>query len=249
MDFFNDFSKLKKSIRYFDNIILDSKDREQFSKSSTNFTIKLPTSGSKIVAFEIISIIFPYVFNTVDATNNTFKIASTTYTLPIGHYSISTLVTKLNSLTSGVATWTFEPNYRLSVTFVDLYTFEPLLAGVMFGFTQTSYTAAMSRTAENIANISEDGDYLTLHSKVLSKCIREGKTHSDNRKDIVCMIPITVPYGNLEVYQPTRPLISNVLNMGINEIDFYILDKGGNEIDLSSSSIIIDMIRYTNLNF
>lgn len=226
-----------------DQIVIDSKDRESSSASATDFSILMPDATEKIVSIEITKIILPYVFDTVDHTNSTFTLDGTPYTISSGQYNILDLIAALNLKTPGY-TWTFELHGRIKVAAASTFTFVPGISAILLGFTETTHSGATSYTGTYYPSLTEDSDYLTLHSKELYKNEKESQFHSDYRSNMIALIPILVPFGSIQIWEPQRPIIFNVENFRLTSLDFKLLDKGGNQININNGSFVINMVRY-----
>lgn len=232
-------------MKVFDNIVIDSKDR--ISGTTTDYLIELQNPDVEPKMLEITSIIFPYVFDTVDTTNNAFKIGGTTYTISVGHYDTNTMIAALNAQITGVGTFSMGYNNKLVLTLLVAATFTPGIANNLLGFTQGPYLANTSFTADTYPNLTEDSDYLTLHSQLLSGYGDEAHLHSDKRSYVLCTIPLTEPFGGIITYQPQQRLLFKINSNRFNRVDFYLRDQGNNPINLGSSTFSINMTRYSDI--
>jgi hypothetical protein len=85
-------------------ILVDSQYRPQLTNSETNFTVQLNEKLTNVVSMEITNIQIPYTFYNLEERqmNNIFTITHgiTTWTIqvPNGNYTLSTAITKINSL-------------------------------------------------------------------------------------------------------------------------------------------------------
>jgi hypothetical protein len=232
-------------MKVFDNIVIDSKNRS--SGTTTDFLIDLQEPDLEPNLLEITSIVFPYVFDTVDSTNNSFKIGLTTYTVSTGHYDVNTLIAALNAQITGVGTFSMGYNNKLVLTLLVAATFTPGIANNLLGFTLGPYLANTVFNADQYPNLTEDSDYLTLHSKLLSGYGDEAHFHSDKRSYVLCTIPLTEPFGGIITYQPQQRLVFKISGNKFNRVDFYLRDQGNNAINLGNSTFSINITRYSSL--
>jgi len=230
-------------LKVFDNIIIDSKDRD--SGTTSDFLIRLPSPDRKPRLVEITSIIFPYVFDTVDSSNNQFKIGGVTYTIPVGHYDINSLIVQCNTTIGAVGTFSFTSYGRISLTLAAPAIFDAFTADRLLGYTSSPYIAATNFIAEDYPNLTEDSDYLTLSSRNLDKYGDEAHIHTDKRSFVLCTIPLTEAYGSIITWQPQQRLLFRINDNRLDEVDFYLRDQGNRAIDLGRSSFSINITRYS----
>jgi hypothetical protein len=85
-------------------ILVDSQYRPQLTNSETNFTVQLNEKLTNVVSMEITNIQIPYTFYNLEERqmNNvftlTYGITTWTIQLPNGNYTLSTAISKINSL-------------------------------------------------------------------------------------------------------------------------------------------------------
>jgi len=228
--------------RQLDDITIDSKDRETNSTSTTNFRITVEQPSMPAKWLQLVKIVLPMTFDTIDSNNNTFDIGALgTITIPTGHYELGSLILELNSLTTGY-TWTWENNSRIKVVKDDLATFtlDPGNATILLGFDPSStYTGANNYTADFFPDMGENKDYLTLHSSVLRRHMEVSVKHTDDRTNMITFIKNDVPHGSVMTWEPEKKIFFNLNSSHINLMDFYILDKAGNYIDIGNQTVAI----------
>ncbi len=91
-------------------ILVDSQYRPQLTNSETNFIVQLNERLTNVVSMEITNIQIPYTFYNIETRqyNNIFTLTNVTDSLswtikvPDGYYTLSTLITKINSLVHAV---------------------------------------------------------------------------------------------------------------------------------------------------
>lgn len=221
---------------------MDTKDRDTtLYPSSTNCKLNLPRGNRKPDMFEIVSVTIPFVWKTTDSTNNKFLIGATTYTLAEGHYNINGLITSLNTLISGVGTFSYLNNNVLQLTLSIAATFTPSIASNLLGFNDVVYPSATTFVGSYVPNLVEDSDYLTFGSYALSKASIENHEHSDNRSGALFKIPVEQEFGSIFTFKPVQRLqISN--KNGVESIDVFLKDQGNNFIDIGKSSFSFEII-------
>lgn len=228
-----------------DTVILDSKDRLSGSSSTTDFRIKIPYASSKITKYELSKIIIPITYDNVYDINNTFDIDASAYSIPAGAYSISALIVAANALVTGY-TFSFGGNSRVTVIKDDTtaFTWTPDETGKLLGFTQTNYTTKNTYTAENYPDLVQNHDYFTLHSEILSGRTEDHVSHSDNRTNILCVIPVVETYGLVQTWEPQLGKFFDIADGHINECDFELKNKNNEVVDLNGHDFMIIFNRY-----
>lgn len=222
-----------------DTIILDSKDRETSSTSTTDFEIKLPFANKQVRLFKIRKISFPLVQDNVTDSNNTFEIDDAATSIATGQYDINGLITWLTANVAGY-TFTFESNRRVKVTndLAATFKWEPLEASTILGFANATFTGATSYTGTVLPNLLPS-KYYTLHSRFITKRQRHHTHHSDNRSDLVMLIDKEQDMGSLLVFRPDDPVIKVVNNTNNDIIDFQVRDDSKNVIDIDNGTVVI----------
>lgn len=232
--------------RQVDQIIIDSKDKDSTSVSTTNFTIQIPQASTPIKHYQLLKVIIPLTYDTVTSSNNTFDIDSTSYSLDTGHYDIDALISALNDKAPAGFTFSWLDNSRVKVAKDDLtnFTWEPNETGTLLGYESSSYTAANNYTAEVFPNLNENLDYLTLHSDTLSRRSRDHTYHTDRRTNMLSIIPINSSHGSVQVWEPIFEKYFEIKDQHLNIIDFKILNKNKEEIDINNDTVVIIFNRY-----
>ncbi len=227
-----------------DTITLDSKDRESYSTSTTDFDIKLPFSTRQTNFIHIRKILIPLVMDNITSSNNSFEIDDVAGTIDPGQYTIGGLVDWMTTDITGY-TISWEDNSRIKITndSSTVFTWEPGTAGELLGFTQTTYTGVANYTAENFPNLLPT-NYITLHSSFISSRQNHNHYHSDNRSDMITFIEMG-NLGEVLVWEPEEPLLKNVISTNNDIIDFDFRDDSNNTIDIQTQTVVIEMDRVT----
>ena len=224
-----------------DQIILDSKDRQAISTSSTDFIIDVPYASKPVNSYQLVKAEIPLVYDNVTSSNNTITTPSAT--IPTGHYNISNLITQLNNQTLGTYTWSWEINERIKVSKDDLttFTFDGGTANNLLGVdTGVSHTGANNYTFEFYPNLAEGYDYLTLHSSQLKKRSIKPVFTSGRNDDILTIIPLKrYEHGQILTWEPQEPKIFGVKRQHLSELDFKLKNKDGNVLNIFNRSITL----------
>jgi hypothetical protein len=227
------------NISIIDTIVLDSKDRESSSSSTTNFEIKLPFSNSEVTFFKIKEVSFPLSQDNVLSSNNTFEIDGVPSSIDVGQYNITSLINWLSDNITGY-TFTYEPNGRVKISSDALVNFswEPLESSVLLGFTNSTFAGATSYTGTLMPDLLPS-NYYTLHSNFISKRQRHYTYHSDSRSNLIMTIAKKQDLGSLLVYRPNPPVLKYVTNTNSDLVDFQIRDSDKNIIDIGTNTVLI----------
>ena len=236
---------LINKLELVDQIVIDSKDKETSSAGTTDFTIKIPLPTRKITHMMLTSVILPLVYNNVTTDNYAFTVAGTGYNFSLGHYGIDALVAEGNDQMSGSGyTFSWTNQSRLKISGAGAFAFIPGDAAELLGFDDTTYSGAASYTAPYYPNLVQNREYITLHSRTLSKLSVDETSHTDSRSDIICAIPIEKDHGSMQSWTPDETKIYAVKNSYINYIDFKVKDANNVTLDIDNFNIIIILNRY-----
>jgi signal peptidase I len=234
-----------KNIELVDELIIDSKDKESTSTSDTDFTVKITTPPKKVTHFQLKKVIIPNNWDNVTTKNQDFTLEGVGKTIPAGYYDIDGLINELDTQTTGVATWSFDNEHRITITSAGPnITFIPGDAYKLLGFDDVTYSGATSYTAPNYPDLIQDRKYFTLHSDTLSKRALNHSHHTDHRSNVLTIIPITEEHGRLQVWEPQDEKIYKIVNDHINLLDFKLNDSANTVVDLHGNHIILIIARY-----
>lgn len=236
---------LSEKYKLVDQLIIDSKDRDATSTSSTDFTVNVQYTSGGIVRIALIKAVIPLVYDNVTSDNNTFTLGGVGKTLDIGFYSITQLIQELNDVSSGY-TWSWENQSRIKVLKDDLavFAFVPGNAATLLGFTAASYGGVNNYVAELFPDLAENLNYLTLHSTELSKRSEGSGMHSDHRSNIVSIIPIVDSHGNIATWEPQFYKFFDVKDHHLSTIDIQLKKSDNTVVDLNEQNIVLVFNRY-----
>lgn len=231
--------------RLIDTIILDSKDRLAISVSSTQYSVRIDNPGVLVNYWKLRKVMFPLVYdNIVTGLNDTCTIDGTLLTIPAGHYDVDSLLTQLNALSVAGTTWTFDDNYRFTITRVGAFVFlEGTLARTL-GFDDAAYAGAVTYTADWYPNLALFKDYFTIHSRILSRIRTHSYLHSDYRGDLLGLIPHTGTHGDMLMWEPEKTFIIKVKDHSMTTVDIIIRDSANTVLDLDGRSVTMVWERY-----
>lgn len=242
------------------DLIIDSKDRENYlSTSSSNFRIDLanPING-RVVAYGLKSAIIPKSTYNIPAVRNTFTfndgISTFTITVPAGNYTMTDLLSTVESLLNALGPNTYTLTYnstsgKVNFTSGASFTINPSLdasqGSVLYklGFNPgVSYTGT-NVTAPNVADISGiKAAYIKI--KQLTQYMRNTTNSVLNFK-----VDLNCPFGSIIFFADEgryhQYFNSNKDNIGqIGFLDVTLVDEYGTQIDLNGRdwSFVIQFI-------
>lgn len=171
LEFATIFSNPSTGLRVFDYVI-DSKDRTNYSQTSANnFRVDLgnPVPG-RIVAYGLKSVVCPRTLYNIPATRNTFTFfdgaGNFTVTVPAGNYTMTELLTEIQTLLNGLSAFVFTLTYSSisgkvtwSTTgppFIINPTLDATEGSILYklGFVPGQSYTSTNLTAPNVADIS-----------------------------------------------------------------------------------------------
>jgi hypothetical protein len=153
-------------------VLVDSQYRPQLTNTETNFIMQLNERLTNVVSMEITNIQIPYTFYNIETRqyNNIFTLSdgTTTWTIkiPDGHYTLSTIITTINSLihtntnrndftfgspsdTTGLITITNSSNDKI-------YTINFMPSGTRLNGCLGWYLGFRNYTGENVVNANSN---------------------------------------------------------------------------------------------
>jgi len=227
-----------------DTLIIDSKDRESYSTSTTDFEIKIPNPGRRVRFFRFRKIIIPLVMDNITSSNNTVEFADVASNVDVGLYNITGL---MDWMTTNIATYTFTllDNNRVKIDNGGgaAFKFEPLEMATVLGFTSTTYTGANTYTAEESPNLLID-QYYTLHSTYIAKRAHHDTTHTDRRSDIVVTVVNNAHVGDPLIFANFNDyhIDKYIGETNVDIMDFQLKDSSSTVIDIGEATmqIIVD---------
>lgn len=228
---------------------LDSRTREPTSVSNTDFTtITLPFHT---VSLRIIQVILPNLFTNIQSSppnnnNSTFLYETggvpTSFVIPDGFYSISTLIDYIETqLSALVITFTIDPDTsQLTLTNGGGATFEVInsddgnIIADVLGITITETVESLGTTTfGNPPNLFSHNQIYVSSRRL---CNSFNLISQEQRLPIIAVVPIDVPYGGIINYQPADPqVIYFESNYPITEADIQIVNHYGEVLHLPSN--------------
>jgi len=229
-----------------DTVTLDSKDRESYSASSTDFEIKLPFSNRPTNFIHIKEIGIPLLMdNVITGRNDTFELDDVVQTINEGQYTIGYL---MDYLTEYIINYTFEyidwGRVRITNDSSETFKFEPGTALKLLGFTQSEYTGSDFYVGEIHPNLLPT-KYFTLHSKFIATRQKHNHYHSDRRSDMIAIIKFNHGLGEMLWWSHEEPLFKNINYSNNDLIDFQLRDDNNVIVDIGNESIVLELDRIT----
>lgn len=240
-----DKSRFQEDKKY-NRIIINSQDRE--AGDATEFRIRLDNPIYNLKTLEITSCVIPNTIYTFTSSNNKLIFdegAPVTITITPGTYSITDLITELNtqilaSALAGVYTITYSPttlklNISCTVPFQLVFLNQANTAWFELGFTYNTDTAiGVSLTAPRV--LALDGPKF-----VMIRCGNLDNVGVNTRNtQFLFSVPMDVPFTDVKYYEPnTREETLMTFNYGLSPsyFDFIMIDDNNNKIDLNGSEI------------
>ena len=190
--------------------------------------INNPESVRMLCSVESVSL--PLSYYTTNATNNQFKVNNTTYTVPEGNYSATTMKNALNELNMGI---NFLFDSTLSKFVLNSKTIEEVPNSIYSMLGLEPRTITLIHTAPHVCNlIYTTGVYLSLNN-----------TSNDNidtfsaSQSSPCLIRLNINQPTNTYLQFYTPIgFKNVLSTSVlNQIDISILDDNRKPLQLTDN--------------
>lgn len=224
---------------------ITSRDRASSSRSKYDITFQTSDRDlANVRQIELKSAIIPNTYYNVNSNNNTWLFNNTlngtsTFTIPVGQYTTSTLITELQSQVPGLTVTQSTLTEKLSFNIAGTYDFTSLADGnlmaPLLGIENTQNGLAGTTVADNMPDLT-GLRHVYLFSNTLTDDVmhRAGKV----RQNVFATIPITVPFGNSQVHEEaggsdTHDDHRYIRTRDISNIDMKLLDSDDNVIDLN----------------
>jgi hypothetical protein len=189
-------------------IYLRSSDATQVfngnKKSDVIFILKnsiIPPQGYYML-LKLKKMYFPVSFYIIDSTNNSLYISNILYTIPIGNYTSSTLVSTLTDILPSTFSITFSSitNKLTIINSSDFTINSNSTCLTVLGFdSNTSYTSTLNTlTSEYPVDLSGNNIVYVSISNLRTNNTDAGTSNSVS--SIISSILINVPYGYLQYY-------------------------------------------------
>ena len=241
-------------------IIMSSHYKKYRNDRPTSFTVHLDNSVdiSDVSRSVIKSVHFPNLFPNIDTYNNTlyFNVGASSYTvtLPVGRYSVATLMSTLQGAidASGATTVTSishdQDTYQLTIVTADPIVFlsdwsiveltgsVSSLNNTIGGPAHDDTTAATTTVLPGVLNLSGPTQ---IH--VVSETIAGGHccdSKGDSRS-VVCIVPVDVPWGSTVHWTPQSHLLAFVDYNGdrnLSTIDVKLTTTSGEPLTMPDNA-------------
>jgi hypothetical protein len=224
---------------------INSSDRSVESVSKYDIIYRNNNYDAQLIKrVELKSAVIPNTEYNINASNNTWNFPNTlngtaSFTIPVGQYTITTLITEMQTLVPGLTVTQSALTDKL--TFAIAGNFDMIsdpainqLAPIL-GISTTVLTTAGPETADDLPN-------LTGLTKVYisSKALGSDKsmiTADKVNQNVFATVPVNVPYGTTQIHEEFS---SNTLDRStfqahknLNKIDVQLLDGNNRVIDLN----------------
>jgi hypothetical protein len=229
------------------SIMFNSKNRT--SGTISNYIYNIDKDVKRITELSLGSVIIPYSFYAITATNNTLDTSSGTVTLPPGNYTGNSVVIEIQDQLQ-VFNIDYLVTYSTTTQKITIsnasITFSVAITGTastLLGFS-TATAVANSHTADGVLNVSGPL-YLVLKSSILSRALAFRNVYTDNSYDSsIASIPVNVNAGGFIVYQnsTTRTLGLKLNFTPTTDIDIQLQDEDGNDLEMNGIDWSIDLI-------
>ncbi len=259
------------------NLYINSSQRIKGTANSFEISLQKPivkSNENSKFQFYISSLNYPFSFNQVNNTNNTFTVQlnanpSVLVTISNGNYNILTLLTEVinktnialggiyafsssYNKTNGLATLIYSTNDSNSFTF----NFANTIIGTMLGFSNNIVLSfGNNQTSDKNVNVNPIS-YFCIRSNTITSSSNdlESLQSSSEKSNILCKIPINVPSGSYVRYE--QPYESRIFSNAdiLTIIDFTVTAGGrnnpiGNTLDFSFTLICEEFLVNENTGF
>lgn len=193
---------------YFDPIILANTDKAHM-----------------ILGLEQVSI--PISIYMINSTNNTMVINATTYSIPIGNYTITTLITYLNTVETTIQFLYIPASNQVKVTITPSVTV--VISGSassLLGFVAGSYSNP--NTFTNVVNLtSTTGIIIQIENVTTTNRDNSGKTGST-----LARLPITCGVNKIMQYFNSTPFYTQIGNRELSFLRVRLLNDDYTALNL-----------------
>ena len=227
---------------------INSADRS--ANSNSRYNIRLNTNDndlSQVKRVELKSAVIPNTYYNINSFNNTFEFVNatnsptTTYTVPVGQYTITTLIAELESQVTGLTITQSALTQKLTFTMAaGTYTLDSdvtvntIARALGIITTQSGVSGATTVTGHpdltGLTNIYLSSDKLASGGNSMVGV-------SESYKPVFCTIPIDVDFGVNQVHEEfssdTMDYVQFSAHRSIANVDIQLLDSDLNEVDLN----------------
>jgi hypothetical protein len=236
--------------------------KETTSASNSDFSSTYDVAElQNTLAIVVKHVSFPNVFYNVTARNNQFSwwdgaVTTTTVTLPVGQYNISTLMTDLNTLLAGDIVITQDP-LTLLLTFTNgsggnatVFYENANNMSKLLGITENTLIANGASAIMNNLPALQGVSHVYVNSIAVSKANNMCSPNTVQVSPTVVMIPINVPFGETVHYETQHEELDLINYDGVKDlsaIDIKLVDIEGNILDLQGQDFTMILKTYYEL--
>jgi len=236
-------------------LIVDSRDRNSGSTSSTNFTVNLKETLSDTCRVELDFPLIPATYYTVNSTNNliVFNDGSTnqTATISSGNYSANALASAIqtamqtlitaesdgNTVTVSYSSTTFAFTFAITPGTLSLKFSQANTMWQLLGFTNADTSSVASVTGSNVVSM-ERPDLLVISIQELDIQIYKGSTSING----TFVIRFDSPAATVNVWEPQKVVAVQYYEpKTLNKLTINLTDITGTNVSLNGADWIFIM--------
>ena len=230
-------------------VTINSKFRTGLHKKmsiSTDYQIELPYPVNQVLTMKLDSVSLPLAFYVIDDSNHSFIVNTTIVTIPIGNYTVTTLITALNAAFTVLATGTtaaIDPATAHivissgSVFKLDFFS-NPIQLGLgwIMGYRETVYTGLNSYMAEAIPSLLWDYVYIVVNDYTASTVNENIGLLAESYLDSNILSKINLNNPNLVLENVSANATRNYFGpVDIKKLGIQLLDEYGRIVNLRNS--------------
>lgn len=259
------------------NLFIDSSQRDEGSfPSYFSIILRKPITKTKQSSYfrvRIPSLVIPFSFSQVNSKNNvlnyTFNSVSFSITVPSGNYSITDLLTQIQTLiqsnnnckllftynpSTSITTLGFDTGNLITSQIVMNYSSNNIILMKMMGFTQNvvySYNAItnayVNAVGNQVVNVSPSKTLFIRSDTLIQNSNYESLVSRNDTTDILLQIPIMTSFNTYINYnEPSSEMWSEINNSSVDKINLYISDATSND-ELPADSGLLNWFCHINI--
>lgn len=207
--------------------------------------IKIPQNHNRI---SVLNASLPKTYYVIQDSSNTFLLDSTEYTVPVGNYSSSELITAINSLTTGVA------SFSLS-TLTNLVTITSTVSDTIQCTASVARCLGLEKDTEYsfsdniVTSIRPINFQQVLEVAIL--CDLAIDTSAANPANMLGKIPMSDQYySNIINYVNPNPEMSSkaLVNNPVKYVTLTLQNEDEETINFNNSEIRLTLVSYEDIN-
>ena len=239
---------MEGSLKKIHSITFDSFNRDRGNNNS--FTKDLH-HNRHFTEYKVRTAQLPFSYYVVNSNTNVFNTSVANYTIDVGNYSSTSLITELNTVTGGDNfIWTYDSS-TMKISVQNSVSAWTLTATTTMNQILGFGTPADTTTLHGVAAVIELPEVVQLGGTnmlyIVSNTIGGSTTHGTfnaSVNGILAAIPVTTVPAGVTYFHDTSENYHWCNNNNMKNFDFKILDDNGNQIDFNGHpySITVDFI-------